>query len=274
MIRNNTKYEYEKIIELAEVREDTRICHLHLHLLHFQAEIGVVWAAGAHLWDFWNLRILVVGREKKRREKRVYLVVVSLRDYVFNFLVDGGDLEDRVSVLHLEPDGAVHGPCRGDVLVELDVLQLLEGGTGQVLEEGVLHAAFRGSRLAPCRGGSLAGLAGGVFLTVAKDEASPVSGVKSDLDGLCGVGFTGEDVGSFKEGFTGGIGADFTFTFGPFKDGHQEVGVDRLHDDPGVGFHVRMEGDIEDSHAPGSGIGFSIIEGVFEEINFVVLLVN
>ena len=72
MIRNNTKYEYEKIIELAEVREDTRICHLHLHLLHFQAEIGVVWAAGAHLWDFWNLRILVVGREKKG-EKREYI---------------------------------------------------------------------------------------------------------------------------------------------------------------------------------------------------------
>ena len=44
------------------------------------------------------------------------MVVVSLRDYVFNFLVDGGDLEDRVSVLHLEPDGAVHGPSRGDVL--------------------------------------------------------------------------------------------------------------------------------------------------------------
>ena len=72
MIRNNTKYEYEKIIELAEVREDTRICHLHLHLLHFQAEIGVVWAAGAHLWDFWNLRILVVGREKKERKESIF----------------------------------------------------------------------------------------------------------------------------------------------------------------------------------------------------------
>ena len=43
-----------------------------MHLLHFQAEIGVVWAAGAHLWDFWNLRILVVGREKKG-EKREYI---------------------------------------------------------------------------------------------------------------------------------------------------------------------------------------------------------
>ena len=44
--------------------------------------------------------------------------------------MDGGDLEDGVQVLHLEPDGPVHGPCGGDVLVELEVLELLEGGTG------------------------------------------------------------------------------------------------------------------------------------------------
>ena len=44
--------------------------------------------------------------------------------------MDGGDLEDSVLVLHLELDGLVHGPCGGDVLLELEVLELLKGGTG------------------------------------------------------------------------------------------------------------------------------------------------
>ena len=58
------------------------------------------------------------------------MITVSLVDDVLNHLVDGGDLEDGDLVLHLEPDGPVHGPCRGDVLVELEVLELLKGGTG------------------------------------------------------------------------------------------------------------------------------------------------
>ena len=98
--------------------------------------------------------------------------------------MDGGDLEDGVLVLHLEPDGPFHGPCGGHVLVELEVLELLKGGTGQVLKEGMHHAAFLGPSQAP---GILAGLAGGEFLAVAENEAPPVSGVESDLDRFSGV---------------------------------------------------------------------------------------
>ena len=85
------------------------------------------------------------------RDQNKQIYTVSLGGKVLDRLVDGGDLEDGVQVLHLEPDGPVHGPCGGDVLVELDGLELLEGGTGQVLEEGMLHAAFLGPSQAPGR---------------------------------------------------------------------------------------------------------------------------
>ena len=224
------------------------------------------WAAGAH--HFGLLEGLLYRDQNKQID------TVSLGGKVLDRLVDGGDLEDGVQVLHLEPDGPVHGPCGGDVLVELDGLELLEGGTGQVLEEGMHHAAFLGPSLAPGRGGILAGLAGGKFLAVAENETPPVSGVESDLDRFRGVRFAGEDMGGFKKGFTGGIGTNFTFEDGSLEDGLEQGGVHGVHDHPGVGLNVWVEGDVEDTHAPGAGISIPLVEGVFEEVNFMVLFVE
>ena len=103
--------------------------------------------------------------------------VCGLANDILEGLIQLGHPVDEVIVFQLKADGSVDSPGRRDSLLLLDVLQLAERGSGEVLEEGVPHTGLlRDAPGVAGRGSSSSvRLPGGEFFAVTKDQISPIS---------------------------------------------------------------------------------------------------